>query len=144
MTLSEIGHGLTCAVEVLFGLNWLFWLLLAFVVAFLAHQQWWVRRGVTHVSVHDIKAFMESRQRFFLVDVREPGEFASGHLPLAVNVPLGRLAIEAENWERNRDIMLVCATGRRSVIACRQLQAMGFTAVRNVEGGIRRWPWGTV
>lgn len=125
-------------------MNWPFWVLLALVVAYVGYQQWWLRRGLTHVSVHDVKALIDTRRRYFLVDVREPVEFEGGHILNAVNVPLGRLKQEAAGWERDREVLVICASGRRSVLACRQLTDMGFTRIRNVDGGMRRWPWGTV
>lgn len=126
------------------SLNWPIWVSLALVALYVGYQQWWLRRGVTHVSVHDIKAALDARRRFFLVDVREPVEYEAGHIPGAVNVPLGRLEQEAAGWEREREILVICGGGRRSVLACRRLLAMGFTRAMNVDGGMRRWPWGTV
>lgn len=125
-------------------MNWPFFVLLGLVAAYVLYQQWWLRRGVTHISVHDVKALLDARRSFFLVDVREPAAYGAGHIPSAVNVPLGRLAQEAAGWDRDREILVVCAAGRQSVLACRHLMAQGFAKVRNVDGGMRRWPWGTV
>ncbi|HWI65892.1 MAG TPA: rhodanese-like domain-containing protein [Symbiobacteriaceae bacterium] len=125
-------------------MNWLLWVLLALVIVYVGYQQWWLRRGVTHVSVHDIKALIDTRRRYFLVDIREPKAFEAGHILGAVNIPFGRLEQEAAQWERDREIMVICGRGQQSVLACRRLMAMGFTRVRNVDGGLRRWPWGTV
>lgn len=124
-------------------MNWPFWTLLALVIVYVGYQQWWLRRGVVHVSVHDIKGFLDARQKFFLVDVREPKEFSGGHIPGAVNVPLSRLSENASGWSRDREIYVVCGSGQRSVLAARRLMAMGFTKVANVDGGLRRWPWVT-
>lgn len=124
-------------------MNWPFWILLALVVIYLTYQQWWLRRGVIHVSVHDIKALLDTRTKFFLIDVREPKEYGAGHIPGAVNVPLSRIAEDAAAWSRDREIYVICGSGRRSVLAARRLMAMGFTKVANVDGGLRRWPWAT-
>lgn len=124
-------------------MNWPFWILLALVIIYVGYQQWWLRRGVVHVSVHDIKGLLDTHKKFFLVDVREPKEYAGGHIPGAVNVPLSRIPEEASGWSRDREIYVVCGSGQRSVLAARRLMAMGFTKVANVDGGLRRWPWAT-
>ncbi|MDF2626360.1 MAG: sulfurtransferase [Symbiobacteriaceae bacterium] len=124
-------------------MNWPFWILLACVIVYVGYQQWWLRRGVAHVSVHDIKALLDTRKKFFLVDVREPKEYDAGHIPGAVNLPLSRLPEESAGWSRDREIYVVCGGGQRSVLAARRLMAMGFAKVANVDGGMRRWPWAT-
>jgi rhodanese-related sulfurtransferase len=125
-------------------MNWWFWPLLVGSILYILYQQWWLRRGIPQASVHDLKGMIDTRQKYFLVDVREPIEFGGGHIPQAVNVPLGALQQQAAGWNRDRQIYVVCASGRRSVVACRRLLGMGFTQVANVDGGMRRWPWGTV
>lgn len=125
-------------------MNWWFWVLLAGVMLYTVYQQWWLRRGVLQASVHDVKGMLDTRKQYFLVDVREPVEFSGGHIPQAVNIPLGALEQQAAAWSRDRQIYVVCASGRRSLVACRKLAGMGFTQVANVDGGMRRWPWGTV
>jgi rhodanese-related sulfurtransferase len=74
-----------------------------------------------------------------LVDVRTPGEFAGGHLPGAVNIPVdeldGRLG---ELQPKEGAIVLYCRSGRRSAIAARTLKAAGFAEVRDL-GSMSRW-----
>lgn len=74
-----------------------------------------------------------------LVDVREPDEFASGHVPGAVNVPLGRLASCIEELDSDADIYLICQTGHRSATAAKFLKRVGFTNARSVKGGTSAW-----
>ncbi|MGW1195771.1 rhodanese-like domain-containing protein [Streptomyces sp. NPDC002536] len=76
-----------------------------------------------------------------VVDVRTPGEYASGHLPGAHNVPLDCLdqALPALNSAAGRgDLLLVCASGNRSAQACEQLSAHGITAA-TLTGGTTAW-----
>lgn len=75
-----------------------------------------------------------------LVDVREPGEFAGERLPGSVNVPLSRLEAEAEDLPRDRKLLILCRSGRRSEDAARRLAAMGFRDVRVVSGGLACCP----
>jgi rhodanese-related sulfurtransferase len=74
-----------------------------------------------------------------LVDVRTPGEFAAGHLPGAINIPVqeldGRLA---ELKPKDTPVVLYCRSGRRSGSAARTLKSAGFAVVRDL-GSMSRW-----
>ena len=72
------------------------------------------------------------------VDVREPYEFREGHVPGAVNMPMGRLTSRLGELDRTRPVHLVCATGNRSSAMTDVLSAAGFDAV-NVAGGTTAW-----
>lgn len=79
--------------------------------------------------------------RPFILDVREPMEYAFGHIPGAKLVPFGKLeeAIgELEN-ARDREIHVVCRTGNRSDVACQILSEKGFKNVKNVVPGMSEW-----
>ncbi|MBT2397440.1 rhodanese-like domain-containing protein [Streptomyces sp. ISL-100] len=76
-----------------------------------------------------------------VIDVRAPGEYASGHLPGAHNVPLDRLhhALPAiEEAAGQGEILVVCASGTRSENACRTLAGLGVTAA-TLTGGTSGW-----
>lgn len=71
-----------------------------------------------------------------LIDVRSPGEFSSGHLEGALNLPLDQLqhTIGAAVPERGTPVLLYCASGARSAFACGLLQQLGYTQVANGGG----------
>lgn len=76
-----------------------------------------------------------------VVDVRSPGEYAGGHLPGALNVPLDRLkhALPALKEASARgELLVVCQSGNRSSNACAQLAAEGIPTL-NLEGGTSGW-----
>ncbi len=75
-----------------------------------------------------------------LVDVRETEEFAAGHVPGALLVPLGRLTDGADvpGSGDGRDLVLICRSGNRSQQAGRLLAARGVAAV-DVRGGMCAW-----
>lgn len=74
-----------------------------------------------------------------LVDVRSPGEFSSGHLPGAVNVPLPELEGQlAKLGPKDKPVVLYCASGTRSAMARSKLKGLGFTQVFNL-GAMSRW-----
>ncbi len=68
-----------------------------------------------------------------LVDVRSPGEFASGHVEGALNVPLDRLQqdVRALLPDQSADLLLYCLSGARSHMAMVWLQQMGYSGARN-------------
>ena len=73
-----------------------------------------------------------------VIDVREPGEYALGHVEGAVNIPLGLLRDRMEELPRDREILCYCAVGQRSYYASRALRQNGFKA-RNISGGMRTY-----
>jgi len=74
-----------------------------------------------------------------LLDVRTSGEFASGHLPGAVNIPLGELSARIAKVPKDQPVTVYCASGMRSASAKRLLKATGRTAVQDL-GGMSRYP----
>lgn len=66
-----------------------------------------------------------------VVDVRSPGEFASGHVKGAINIPLDRLAKDAKKIKAKGAILTCCASGMRSASAASQLRSMGYQQVYN-------------
>ena len=71
-----------------------------------------------------------------LLDVREDHEWAAGHAPGAVHVPLGRLHPDAV--PRDRPVIAVCHLGGRSAMAAQALAGVGYD-VRNLVGGMDAW-----
>ena len=76
------------------------------------------------------------------VDVREPDEFAVGHIPGAKLLPLGDVLTRAEEVmpDKNAQWLIYCRTGRRSADAVRKLESLGYTDLRDL-GGILSWPY---
>lgn len=74
-----------------------------------------------------------------LIDVREPSEFAVGHVTGATNIPVSKLGSRLKNVEHWLPLFVMCQTGRRSAKAQQELSAMGFTAVTDVTGGFAAW-----
>ena len=74
----------------------------------------------------------------FLLDVRTPREFASGHIPGAVNIPVDDLRTRLAELPRDRKIAAYCQVGQRGYLATRILLQAGFSAV-NVGGGYKTY-----
>ena len=74
-----------------------------------------------------------------LVDVREPDEWAAGHANGARHIPLGELAAREHELPRDREILLICRSGRRSAQAVGVLIQAGHPSATNVAGGMQAW-----
>ncbi len=72
------------------------------------------------------------------IDVREPAEYVEGHLPGAVNLPMGQLMDRTSEIDPTRPVHVVCASGNRSSAMTDALTAAGFDAI-NVAGGTKDW-----
>ena len=72
-----------------------------------------------------------------LLDVREPDEWAAGHAPDAVHVPLAEVETAAARFA-GQEVLAVCRSGGRSAKAAETLAQAGIT-VRNVAGGMSSW-----
>jgi phage shock protein E len=74
-----------------------------------------------------------------LVDVRTPGEFAAGHIPGAINIPVQQLDSRLGELEpKNATIVVYCRSGSRSATAAGILKNAGFDVVRDL-GSMSRW-----
>lgn len=91
-----------------------------------------------HLSVSELKSMMERHDRVQVIDVRSPGEYASGHIPGAMNLPLEELEARLDDIERNAPVVLVCRSGRRSGLACETLNPHR-DRVMSLDGGVESW-----
>lgn len=106
--------------------------------------------SVEEISPEDAARILEKADRasWDFVDVREPDEFAAGHIPGARNFPRGFLEVRADldhykrdPWleDRGRKMILYCGGGHRSALAGKTLQEMGFLRVLSLAGGWTGW-----
>lgn len=80
----------------------------------------------------------QRRDEFQLVDVREPEEWAAGHIEEAIHIPMGVLGQRQDELARDRTIVAVCRSGNRSGHVVRALRDAGYDA-ENLEGGMHAW-----
>jgi rhodanese-related sulfurtransferase len=79
-------------------------------------------------------------QPYTLVDVRTPAEFASGHIPKAVNISVNSIGSTGVDAPKDSLVIVYCRSGNRSAVAASQLKELGYTSVVDF-GGINRWPY---
>jgi len=75
---------------------------------------------------------------WIVLDVREPFEWARGHLPEAVHIPLGDLPFRVDELDPQRPVLVVCHLGQRSAHAAAWLTHRGHEAI-NLKGGMDAW-----
>ncbi|HKB60844.1 MAG TPA: rhodanese-like domain-containing protein [Gallionellaceae bacterium] len=104
---------------------------------------------VREIMPWDLGKRLDEGDAPLLLDVREPAEFALLRIPGSVNVPRGVLEQSCE-WDydetvpelagdRKREIVVICRSGKRSVLAADIMQQMGFTNVISLKLGVRGW-----
>lgn len=94
----------------------------------------WLGTPVTGVTPQDAQTL--ARQGALILDVREHHERQQAFIPGSLHVPLGELP--GTTLPEGRVVICQCASGRRSALAARQLQARGLD-VRNLRGGLLAW-----
>src|SRR3954463_5988326 len=96
---------------------------------------------VKETNVKEVSDRLSRGDKFHLIDVREDNEWTQGHLPGAKH--MGRGIIERDIIEKipdkNAEIILYCGGGFRSALSAVNLQAMGYTNVKSMDGGFRGW-----
>lgn len=92
-------------------------------------------------GVEEVHDALERGESVTVVDVREPEEWAEGHVPGAKHVPRGLLESRAADELPDRDARIIvhCAVGGRSALSAKSLKEMGYTNVANMEGGMNAW-----
>jgi rhodanese-related sulfurtransferase len=101
-----------------------------------------VADALTRIEVVEAKAAVTARAggAATFLDVRELNEWNLFRIPGAVHLPIGALAGDADHRvPRDRDVIVYCNNGNRSVLATDQLRGMGFTRARSLVGGVRAW-----
>ncbi len=105
------------------------------------------KREIEECDLSATEKAMQQRSHL-IVDVREPEEFAKGHLEGAMNVPRGVLEFRTDaNYpgaiesltDKNAKIILYCRSGGRSALAAQSLSKMGYQSVVSMAGGFMAW-----
>jgi rhodanese-related sulfurtransferase len=104
---------------------------------------------IREIMPWDLEERLQENPRLLILDVREPCEFAAMHIAGSINVPRGILESACE-WEyeetlpelvqaREREIVVVCRSGHRSILAAHSMQVLGYKDVVSLQTGLRGW-----
>ncbi len=94
---------------------------------------------IPEITVKDLKERIDRKEKFVLIDVREPSEYAINQIAGAKLIPLGVIAERANELDTADEIIVHCHFGGRSAKAVQTLQKLGFKKVKNLKGGIDAW-----
>ena len=93
---------------------------------------------IKQITVAQAKDAVTAKDTQF-IDVRTAEEYAGGHAPKAVNLPLDALEKDLSGLDKDKPVYVICQTGRRSQKGSEILQKAGFKNIYNVEGGTSAW-----
>ncbi len=96
---------------------------------------------ITQITKEQLKARIDKKEKFTLIDVREFAEYSAGHIQGAIWIPRGVLEFKIAGMFKNpnADLVLYCKLGGRGALATKTLQEMGYKNVKNLNGGIFGW-----
>lgn len=95
--------------------------------------------AVKSISATELQTRLQNGDQLFLLDVREPNEFAYARIENSVLIPLGQIPYKLTELDPQQEIVAICHHGVRSMQACQYLVRSGFENVWNLTGGIDAW-----
>jgi phage shock protein E len=94
--------------------------------------------SINQLDPVQVQTLLKQSPRPFLLDVRTPNEYKMAHISGAELIPLDELSLKINRIPKAKDIICVCASGSRSVVAVRHLTSLGYR-VSNLNGGMNHW-----
>lgn len=92
------------------------------------------------IAAPAVKARLDSGEKLSILDVREENEFAAGHIPGAVNVPLRTIPKSLDKLPpKNAAVVVVCKSGMRAAYVTMTLSILGWTNVKDIAFGMTEW-----
>jgi adenylyltransferase/sulfurtransferase len=95
--------------------------------------------GLGDTTVEEVKRRLDRREDVFILDVRNPEEFQICRIPGSTLIPLPELPARFHELDQERELIVHCKSGGRSLKAAQFLRQQGFRRVRNLKGGILAW-----
>src|SRR5438309_6596967 len=90
-------------------------------------------------TVEDLKRRIDQEEKVFILDVRNPEEYQICRIPGSTLIPLPELPRRFQELDKDREIVIHCKSGMRSLKAQQFLRSQGFENTRNLKGGILAW-----
>ena len=113
---------------------------LTLIGGFIVWTRWMQPRlaGVEGVSAEEYWRELR-KEPHLLLDVRTPQEYAAGHAPGSLNIPLQEMHMRMNEIPKDRSIVCICRSGQRSGVAATHLARAGHAPVYNLSGGMMGW-----
>lgn len=100
---------------------------------------------VKEVSTDDVKEKIDNDADTQIIDIRDPGDYKSGHIPGAVNIPMAEFPRRVQEHEWGEDIVVACPIGQSSIQAARLLESFEGVdeeaSVASMAGGYNDWDY---
>lgn len=109
-------------------------ILILIIILFFANR-FLPAKGVTNITAEEVKPKLKDKNSQF-IDVRTPGEYQTHHRKPFINIPLSSLSKGAVDLDREKETIVICQSGMRSLKAAKVLKKMGFQKIYNVKGGM--------
>jgi len=93
------------------------------------------RLGIKQITAREL----DQKKGMVLLDVRTDKEYAGGHIPGAVHVPLSEIGDRIKKLKKDKEIVVYCQNGSRGIWAIKRLMGMGYTSLFNLKGGFNAW-----
>jgi rhodanese-related sulfurtransferase len=93
------------------------------------------RLGIKQISPREL----DQKKGMMLLDVRTDKEYEGGHIPGSVHVPLSEIGDRIKKLKKDKELVVYCQSGNRSIWAIKRLMGMGYTNLYNLRGGFNAW-----
>jgi rhodanese-related sulfurtransferase len=93
------------------------------------------RLGIKQVTAREL----EQMKGMTVLDTRTDKEYKQGHIPGSIHIELSEIGHKAKKLRKEKDLIVYCQNGNRSIWAIKRLMGMGFTSLYNLKGGYSAW-----
>jgi rhodanese-related sulfurtransferase len=93
------------------------------------------RLGIKQLSAKEF----EQKKGMMLLDIRSDKEYKQGHIPGAAHVPLSEIGERVKKLKKDKELVVYCQNGSRSIWAIKRLMGMGYKNLYNLKGGYNAW-----
>jgi len=93
------------------------------------------RLGIKQLSARDL----DQKKGMTILDVRTNKEYEQGHIPGSVHVQLSEIGDKVKKLKKDKDLVVYCQNGNRSIWAIKRLMGMGYKNLYNLKGGYNAW-----
>ncbi len=95
---------------------------------------------IRQISPPELKEYLETAPNPpLIIDVREPWEFQTCHIQGAIHIPMGQIPKTYQQLDPNREMVVMCHHGMRSLQVAQFLEKAGFSRLLNLKGGVDAW-----
>ena len=93
------------------------------------------RLGIKQITAREL----DQKKGMTVLDTRTDKEYKQGHIPGSIHIELSEIGNKAKKLRKDKDLVVYCQNGNRSIWAIKRLMGMGFTSLYNLKGGYGAW-----